>query len=48
MMTFTLTNGTTLDGVVRWYDDDAVCIASENRDEVTVYKHAIVSFQSKP
>ncbi len=46
-MAFTLTNGTTLEGVVRWFDDDTICIGDENRDETVVYKHALVSYKSK-
>ncbi len=46
-MTFTLMDGNILEGVVRWFDDEAICIGNENRDEITVYKHAIQSFKAK-
>ncbi|MBC8143404.1 MAG: RNA chaperone Hfq [Armatimonadetes bacterium] len=46
-MAFTLMNGTVLEGIVRWFDEEAVCIGDENRDEITVFKHAIQSFQAK-
>ncbi len=44
---FTLTSGTTVEGVVRWYDDNTICIADESRDEVTVFKHAILHYKTK-
>ncbi len=44
---FTLVNGAVMEGIIRWYDDDTICIADENRSEVTVYKHAILYFRSK-
>lgn len=46
-MVFTLMNGTVLEGVVRWFDDEAVCVGDENRDEITVFKHGILSFKAK-
>jgi RNA chaperone Hfq len=47
-LVFTLTNGTTLEGAVRWFDDEAVCVVDGNRDETTVFKHAIVHYRPKP
>ena len=47
-LVFTLSNGTTLEGAVRWFDDGAVCIVDANRDEITVFKHAILFYQAKP
>ena len=44
---FTLTSGTVIEGVVRWFDDNAVCVADANRDEITLYKHAILFYQGK-
>jgi RNA chaperone Hfq len=46
-LSFTLTSGSTVEGVVRWYDDHAICIADETRDEITVYKHAILHYKTK-
>jgi len=46
-MVFTLTDGSILEGVVRWFDDEAICIGDENREETTVFKHAIRSFKAK-
>ncbi|MBC8139831.1 MAG: RNA chaperone Hfq [Armatimonadetes bacterium] len=46
-LSFTLTSGTTVEGVVRWYDDYSICIADENRDEITVFKHAILHYKTK-
>jgi len=46
-LVFSLTNGTTVEGVVRWFDDYAVCIADDNRDEITLYKHAVLYFKTK-
>jgi len=45
---FTLQNGTVIEGTVRWFDDDAICIADDNRDETTVFKHAIQYYKPKP
>ena len=45
---FTLSNGTTVEGVVRWFDDDAIGITDENRDETTLFKHAVLYFKNKP
>ena len=47
-LVFTLVNGNVLEGAVRWFDDDAVCIVNGDRDEITVFKHAILHYQAKP
>ncbi len=46
-LSLTLTSGTVVEGVVRWYDDATICIADENRDEITVFKHAILHYKTK-
>jgi RNA chaperone Hfq len=47
-LVFTLVNGTTLEGVVRWFDDSSIGIADADRDEMTLFKHAILYFKAKP
>ncbi|HVK02147.1 MAG TPA: RNA chaperone Hfq [Armatimonadaceae bacterium] len=45
-LVFTLVNGATIEGAVRWFDDGAVCIVDADRDEVTVFKHAILHYRA--
>jgi RNA chaperone Hfq len=47
VLRFTLTNGQELEGAVRWFDEDAVHIVTGERDEMTVYKHAILYFSAR-
>ncbi|GEM_PF-731221 len=44
-MTFTLVDGSKLEGAIRWFDDEALCLVDANRDEVTVFKHAILHYR---
>lgn len=46
-LSFTLTSGAVVEGVVRWYDDNTVCVADESRNEITVFKHAILHYTTK-
>lgn len=43
---FSLVNGQTLEGSVRWFDDDAIHIVTGERNEVTILKHAILFFSA--
>ena len=47
-LVFTLTNGTTVEGVVRWFDDDTICVADDSRDETVLMKHAVLFYKAKP
>ncbi len=49
ILTVVLTNGDTVEGFVRWFDDQAVhlVISGPDRSETTVFKHAIVRYQVK-
>ena len=38
---FTLSNGEIVEGLVRWFDDEAVHVVTTNRDEITLFKHAV-------
>lgn len=41
---FVLVGGETLQGVIRWFDDYVVHIADSERNEITLFKHAIVHY----
>ncbi len=44
---FTLLDGNVVEGVIRWFDDEAVHIVTSNRDEITLFKHS-VSYYGAP
>ena len=46
-LVFTLTNGETLEGFVRWFDEETVhvVIAGTERAETTIFHHAVVRYQ---
>lgn len=47
-LSFVLTNGTTIDGVIEWFDDQAVHVASATTGSLTLFKHAILYYIAKP
>ncbi len=49
ILTIVLTGGETLEGFVRWFDDQAIhlVVGGSERSETTVFKHAIVRYQAK-
>ena len=38
---FTLISGDVVEGVVRWFDDNALHITLADRNEITLFKHAV-------
>jgi RNA chaperone Hfq len=46
-LTVTLSNGETLEGAIRWYDDYALRLVQADRSEVTVYLHAVAYYRSR-
>jgi sRNA-binding regulator protein Hfq len=43
-LAFTLTNGQTLQGLVRWFDDGAYHIALDDRTEITLLRSAVLYY----
>lgn len=44
---FTLTTGMELEGVIRWFDHEAIHLVAPDRTEITLFKHAIVLYQAR-
>ena len=42
----TLSSGETLEGAIRWYDDHALRLVQADRNEVTVYLHAVAYYRA--
>ena len=42
---FTLVGGESLEGVIRWFDEEAIHIVGPERTEATVFKHAIAYYR---
>jgi sRNA-binding regulator protein Hfq len=42
---FTLIGGENLEGVIRWFDDEAIHIVGPERTEATLFKHAITYYR---
>jgi len=47
MLSVTLLGGETLEGAVRWYDDQALRLVQADRTEVTVYLRAIAYYRAR-
>ncbi len=47
-LVFALQGGETIEGSVRWFDDHTIHIVTADRDELTVYKHAVLYYKAKP
>jgi sRNA-binding regulator protein Hfq len=45
---FKLVNGDTLEGAIRWYDDQAIRLVQSDRSEITLFRRAIAFYQSQP
>jgi sRNA-binding regulator protein Hfq len=43
-----LVTGETLDGVIRWYDEQAIRLVDVDRSEVTIYRQAIAYYKARP
>lgn len=44
---FTLTNGATIEGAVRWFDEHAIhVVTTADRSELTLFKHAILFYRA--
>jgi len=46
-LTFTLTGGGEIEGAVRWFDAETVHIVDAERNELTLFKHAIQFYRAK-
>ena len=44
---FTLNGGENLEGVIRWFDDEAIHIVGPERTEMTLFKHAVAYYRAK-
>jgi RNA chaperone Hfq len=42
---FTLTGGEKIEGAIRWFDEMAIHITLADRNELTIFKHAILYYQ---
>lgn len=47
MLAVTLLGGETLEGAVRWYDDQALRLVQADRTELTVYLHAVAYYRAR-
>jgi sRNA-binding regulator protein Hfq len=45
-LVFHLTNGEQLEAAVRWFDDQAIHVVTAGREEITLFKHAIISYRA--
>ena len=43
----TLLGGENLEGVIRWFDDEAIHIVAPDRTEVKLFKHALAHYRTK-
>ena len=46
-LAFTLVNGQVLEGVIRWFDSEAIHIATGDRDELTLVRHSLLYYSAK-
>ena len=47
MLSVTLLGGETLEGAIRWYDDQALRLVQADRAEVTVYLQAVAYYRAR-
>lgn len=47
ILTVTLLNGEIMEGAVRWYDEHALRLVQADRNEVTVYLHAVAYYRAR-
>jgi sRNA-binding regulator protein Hfq len=45
-LTFSLVNGATVTGVVRWFDETAYHIGTADGSELTLLKHAVLYYKA--
>jgi RNA chaperone Hfq len=45
-LTFTLMNGQTIEGAIRWFDEETIHLVTADRQEITLFLHAIVSYRT--
>jgi sRNA-binding regulator protein Hfq len=45
---FTMTSGPIIEGAIRWFDAEVIHIVTEDRNELTLLKHAILFYGAKP
>jgi sRNA-binding regulator protein Hfq len=44
-LVFQLTNGEKIEGAVRWFDDATIHIVTFERNEMTLFRHAILYYR---
>jgi sRNA-binding regulator protein Hfq len=44
-LAFQLSNGEKQEGAVRWFDDSAIHIVTPEREEMTLFRHAILYYR---
>jgi len=45
-LVFLLTNGEHLEAAVRWFDEDTIHVVTAGREEITLFKHSIISYRA--
>ena len=48
VLLFILTNGETIEGTIRWFDEQTIHLVAADRSEITVFKHALTQYSAKP
>ena len=44
---FTLVGGNTVEGVIRWFDDEAIHLVDADRSEMTLFKHGVLWYRTR-
>ncbi|MBC8101315.1 MAG: RNA chaperone Hfq [Cytophagales bacterium] len=47
VLTFALVGGGVIEGAVRWFDSEVIHVVDEERNEMTLFKHAIQHYRAK-
>lgn len=43
---FTLSNGEAIEGAIRWFDDMTIHVVTAEREEITLFLHALASYRA--
>lgn len=46
-LVFTVLGGDSLEGFIRWFDDEAIHLVEPDRNEVTLFKHSVLFYRAK-
>jgi sRNA-binding regulator protein Hfq len=46
LLSFALANGTTIEGTIEWFDDQAVHVKSPATGSLTLFKHAVLFYRA--